>query len=58
MFHNKYIGLNWILERVRYSSARWSQENKDNKWGVQYLAEESKTKANWLAVKKLAKKIR
>jgi hypothetical protein len=58
MFHNKYIGLNWILERVRYSSARWSQENKDNKWGVQYLAEESKTKANWLAVKELAKKIR
>jgi hypothetical protein len=58
MFHNKYIGLNWILERVRYSSSRWSQENRDNGWGVQYFQEEAKTRANWDYVKSLAQKIK
>ena len=57
MIHNKYIGLNWLLERVRYSSERWSQENRDNGWGVQHFAKEEETRENWEYIKRLAEKL-
>ena len=40
MFHFKYLGLNYVLDRKHSIQARMSQLNKDNGWGIQYYEDD------------------
>ena len=58
MYHNKYIGLNWLLEKHRYSRERLSEENIKQGWGVQYQMKEDEIRREWDYIKSQSVKLK
>lgn len=44
IYHYKYLYLDYVIARNRMSATRMSQINKQEKWGMQYLADDGETR--------------
>jgi hypothetical protein len=40
LLHYRYMGLKWLLDRYRSYAVRLSAENKEKRWGINYLDKE------------------
>jgi glycosyltransferase involved in cell wall biosynthesis len=58
LYHYKYIGENYFVDRHINYSKRLSEENLKFRWGHHYLQEENTMRKNFKELKKTAKKIK
>lgn len=58
LFHYKYIGQNYLIERYKNFSSRLSSDNQKYGWGFHYKTNEEKIKKLFINKKTIAKKLK